>query len=103
MSFDMQISISGNRFWRASGSKVLGDRASRENDLLTLSPSDRMLVRQILFERPFSGNAITPPLLQAREWNAVARAGREHGLVPILYDSLVRGEELDRLPPDGAA
>lgn len=98
----MQISISGNRFWRASGSRVPGGRASRANDLLTLSPSDRMLVRQILFERPFGGNAIAPPLLQAREWNAVARAGREHGLVPILYDSLVRGDGLDRLPPDVA-
>jgi hypothetical protein len=95
----MHISISGKNFWRAI-SATAGERPERANGLLTLSPTEQMLVQQILSARASNGNAVTLPLLQTGEWQAVVRSGREHGLVPVLYDSLSRRESFAGMPPD---
>lgn len=95
----MHISLSGKRLWRDKAATA-GERPGRANGLLTLSPTERMLVQQILFARESNRNAATLPLLQVGEWGAVVQAAREHGLVPLLYDSLIRRENLDGLSPD---
>src|SRR5512142_778614 len=95
----MHISMPGNRFWRAKLA-MAGERTSRENNLVRLSPTEHLLVQQILSARASNGNEAPSPLLRYGEWQALFQAGREHGLVPLLFDSLIRRANLDSLPPD---
>jgi hypothetical protein len=91
--------MSGKRFWRAKLA-MAGERPSRANNLLTFSPTEHLLVQQILSARASNGNEAPSPLLRDGEWQALFQAAREHGLVPLLFDSLIKRASLDNLPPD---